>query len=630
MPDRIIGIRKLAVKASQWLNRKILILVGSLLVLLFLPILAWNGLILQGNASALDILLRLSRPRLAAAQNHVVLLAVDDETVRRYGPLPIDRAILANGLNVVARAGAKILVVDLLLSERTEETADASLAEALGHFPKVVLATALEATQDGAPSQWIYPIPDFERRAFALGHVHLEPERDGVARNLLLAKSAGEVRHWALAFESFRAMLDVTVPPVEHANELRLGDRRVPASNATGRLMWIHYAGKEGTFSRVSLASVLEGRTSPSTFAGMVVILGVTAQGGGDRVFTPFSAGMGMSGIEVHANIFSTLLDRAFLTPIGPVVEYLWLILIAALVAGAAWWRNGRLLAPVAFAGIVAIPVFSYWALNAGLIFPVVSALITEVAVSLACFLAHSITIGRQLGEAVEGQQDYAFRLQAVAHEIKTPLTAIHASSELMTDADVPEQKKEEIAQRIHKESGRLSSVVTTFLDVERISAGVLKLEKKPVELCQLVAEACERASLLALKKKIAIEQNCTSVVFPADAELLLFAIYNLLSNAIKYSPSGSSISISLRIFPEEVCLVVADSGCGIAPSEQSEIFRPFYRSQNHRDDRDSGSGVGLAIVKQIVAQHGGRIEVKSVPEAGSSFSVFLPREEGK
>jgi two-component system sensor histidine kinase CreC len=90
------------------------------------------------------------------------------------------------------------------------------------------------------------------------------------------------------------------------------------------------------------------------------------------------------------------------------------------------------------------------------------------------------------LGEAIEDRQDYAFRLQAVAHEIKTPLTAIHASSQLITEPAIPEKKKEEIAQRIHKEAGRLSGVVTTFLDVERISAGVLKLQRKQVDLSAL------------------------------------------------------------------------------------------------------------------------------------------------
>jgi len=245
----------------------------------------------------------------------------------------------------------------------------------------------------------------------------------------------------------------------------------------------------------------------------------------------------------------------------------------------------------------------------------------------LVGFLAHTRFIRSRLCEAIEGRQDYAFRLQAVAHEIKTPLTAIHASSQLMTEPDVSDHTKEEIAQRIHKEAGRLSGVVTTFLDVERISAGVLKLERQQVELSTLVAEAIERAGLLALKKSIRIEQDLDPMVIAADAELLQFAVYNLLVNAIKYSPDGSSIQITLRSGPQAAYLVVADQGCGIEPAEQTRIFERFYRTKKHRDDSGQGSGVGLALVKEIVTQHGGRIEVESQPGKGSSFSVFLPRE---
>jgi two-component system sensor histidine kinase SenX3 len=265
--------------------------------------------------------------------------------------------------------------------------------------------------------------------------------------------------------------------------------------------------------------------------------------------------------------------------------------------------------------------------LRAGIIVPVASWLVIEVAASLAGFLAQTRFIRRRLSEAIEGRQDYAFRLQAVAHEIKTPLTAIHLSSQLITEPTVPEHKKEEIAQRIHKEAGRLSGVVTTFLDVERISAGVLKLQKRPVDLSSLVADAIERARLLALKKSIGIEQDLEPEVIAADAELLQFAIYNLLVNAVKYSPDGSSIRITLRSDGQAACLAVADQGCGIESSEQQRIFERFYRSKRHRDDPTGGSGVGLALVKEIVTQHGGRIEVESKAGQGSTFRVFLPRE---
>lgn len=112
-----------------------------------------------------------------------------------------------------------------------------------------------------------------------------------------------------------------------------------------------------------------------------------------------------------------------------------------------------------------------------------------------------------------------------------------------------------------------------------------------------------------------------------ADPDLLQFAIYNLLVNAVKYSPEGASIGIRVRSSEESVRLVVADQGCGIEPAEQGRIFEPFYRSKKHRDDTHGGSGVGLALVKEIVTQHGGRIEVESEPGRGSTFIVSLPRE---
>lgn len=609
------------------MSRKLLIVVVVLFALLALPFLTWNGLVQEGNSSAYDMLLRLSPARQDSTEKDVVLLAIDDETVSRYGPLPLDRTVVAEALKRVAGAAPKVLVVDMLLSEHTRQTADASLADAFGRFPKVVLASALEVPQKGNPSRWITPLPEFQQHAFAVGHVHLEPDRDGVARSLLLTKTNQENRYWALGFEGLRAALGAQDPPTEYANKIEVGERTVPANDADGRLLWIHYVGPEGSFHRVSLASVLEGHAPMSDFTGKVVILGVTAQGAGDRIFTPFSSGLGMSGIEIHANILGTLLDGDYLLPLSSTAEFLWLLAIVAGVAAASWWRNGRLMAAVAIAGIVAIPLTAYWCLRVGLILPVASLLVTHVSASLVCFLAQTRFIRHRLGDAIAGRQDYAFRLQAVAHEIKTPLTAIHASSQLITDTDVPEHKKEEIAQRIHREAGRLSGIVTTFLDVERISAGALKLERQQVELSAVVAEASERAALLAVKKNIAIEQDFQKVMIPADAKLLQFAVYNLLTNAVKYSPVGSSIRITLRSEPRTACLAVADQGCGIEPAEQGRIFERFYRTKRHRNDHESGSGVGLALVKEIVTQHGGKIEVESKPGEGSSFIIFLPRE---
>ena len=609
------------------MSRKFLTAAVALLVLLALPFLAWNGLVEQGNASAYDILLRLTRRHQGAAAKNVVLLAVDDDTVSRYGPLPLNRGVLAQALDQIASARPKALVLDVLLSERTQEKADRKLGDSLGRFPRLVLASALETAADTKTSHWIRPLPEFQANAFAVGHVHLEPDRDGIARSLLLTKANEEDRYWALGFETFRALTGTQTVAVERPNQVAVGNRSVPASESNHRLLWIHFAGPEGTFQRISVASVLEGRASPAQFAGKVVILGVTAQGAGDRIFTPFSTGVGMSGVEIHANILSTLLNGDYLSPLGSSAEFLYLLTILVLVAASGWCLNGRFLGAVTVTGVFLIPALSYWLMLYGVILPVASGLVVLIFGSLFCFLAQTRFIRRQLGEAVEGRKDYAFRLQAVAHEIKTPLTAIHASSQLITDSDVPEEKKEEIAQRIHKEAGRLSGIVTTFLDVERISAGALQLQKQQVDLCALACEASDRAQLLAFKKEISIGKVLETVTIRGDSELLEYAVYNLIVNAVKYSPNGSSITVSVHSDPKFASVSVADEGPGIEVDEQNRIFERFYRTKNHRDDRDSGTGVGLALVKEIVTQHGGRIEIESQPGRGSRFSIFLPRE---
>ena len=220
--ERLVkGVQRLFL--SKVMGRKALIVVGGLLALVLLPTLAWNGLVQQGNASAFDMLLRLSPTLLGSARESVVLLAIDDETVSRYGPLPLNRAVVAEALKRIASAEPKVLAVDVLLSEKTREADDVSLADALSRFPKVVLATALEATEESKQPRWITPLPEFQNRAFALGHVHFEPDRDGLARTLLLTKANADSRYWALGFEAFRAALGTHGPPTEDAKGLKVG-----------------------------------------------------------------------------------------------------------------------------------------------------------------------------------------------------------------------------------------------------------------------------------------------------------------------------------------------------------------------------------------------------------------------
>jgi two-component system sensor histidine kinase SenX3 len=120
-----------------------------------------------------------------------------------------------------------------------------------------------------------------------------------------------------------------------------------------------------------------------------------------------------------------------------------------------------------------------------------------------------------------------------------------------------------------------------------------------------------------------------TSQLHPArvsgDPELLGFAVYNLLTNALKYSPAESTVTVTSDAHGRTARLTVDDHGSGIEPAEQSHIFERFYRQRKHAAGGPAGSGFGLALVKEIVTQHGGRIEVQSQPGQGSRFTLEIP-----
>ncbi|MBI4873094.1 MAG: CHASE2 domain-containing protein [Acidobacteria bacterium] len=607
-------------------RRALLARAGYLIVLAgLIPLLAWNGFVQQINAGLCDILLRMRAPADTPAVRQIVLLAIDDQTAGRYGPLPLPRGRLAEGLAKLAVFAPRVLVIDLLLSEPAQTVQDEELAQAVRRFPRVAVSAALASDGAARPS-WILPLPVLARWA-TTAHVHAAPDADGVVRRVLLAKEGDGRRFWALGLEAARLTLGAD-RPVEAQDWLQLGSVRIPARQAEGRALAIHYAGPEGTFRRVPFSALLEGSASEEDFRDKTVILGVTAQGSGDRLFTPLSSGIGMSGIEIHAGIARTILDRAFLLPLGPGGEVLAGFVIASVcVLGVVRVRGLRLI-PL-FAGLAAaLPAACAAALAAGRLWP--------LGAFLAVFLASAAVSGGSeyalavaaLGSSERKRKDYAFRVQAIAHEIKTPLTAIQGSSEMLSEDEISSAQRAEVAGLIFKESKRLTNLIHTFLDVERMAAGALTLQKQSTPLGPLCREVADRARLYAARKRIQIDLEVPDLAVPVDPELLAFALYNLLTNGVKYSPKNSSILLRVTESSDTVSISVSDQGSGIAPAEQQRVFERFYRLKRDEAGAVEGSGIGLALVKEIAEQHGGRIGVESAPGKGSRFTLALPRGE--
>lgn len=598
------------------------------LLAVVIPVLVWNGFVQHINSAFTDILLRMRPSAGNGAVREVVLLAIDDGTLARYGPLPLKRSTLAAGLSRLHALAPRVLAIDLLLAEPTTQSEDERLAEALHLFRgRLILATAMASDVSVAvAAEWILPTAAFLNGA-AVAHVHAAPDSDGDVRSILLAKSNGARRFWALGLESAR-MASGFDRPLETRPFLQVGDIRIPASSAAERAMTINYAGPEGTFTTVPFAAVLEGSVRGAIFRNKIVILGVTAQGGGDRLFTPMSSGIGMSGIEIHANVTRTILDRAFLAPLDlPPQLALYATLAAVCVLGIGRYRGWRLVGLLAIIAVL-LPIACMIALHHGAMWPLGSLYAVFLASGGIAGVSEYAFVTAALRSSEEKRKDYAFRVQAIAHEIKTPLTAIQGSSELISGQILPEQERLEMASLIHKESRRLVTLIHTFLDVERMAAGALTIERKPVQLKTVVDELFERAQLYAARKRTRIEVDVPPITLDADPELLSFAVYNLLTNAVKYSPKQSLVMLQARVEDRWISLSVADHGYGIASAEQQKIFEKFYRVKRKETTSEEGSGIGLALVKEIVTQHGGRILVESKPGVGSRFTILLPAQQ--
>lgn len=218
-----------------------------------------------------------------------------------------------------------------------------------------------------------------------------------------------------------------------------------------------------------------------------------------------------------------------------------------------------------------------------------------------------------------------------VAHELRSPLTCISGFSELLLDPAVTREQAEEYASIIMKESNRLSDLINKFLDISKIESGKSQVRKSPVDMKLLVEKVLDFNGQLAEKKHIRLNFEAPAEVslIHVDRDMMEQVILNLFSNAVKYSPENAEVSLKIIENDENLVVQVADTGYGISEKALPHIFEKFYRITDNENVQDiMGSGLGLALVKEIVEIHGGKIQVESKLGEGSTFTVTLPKTE--
>ncbi|MGI8990997.1 MAG: CHASE2 domain-containing protein [Bryobacteraceae bacterium] len=595
---------------------------GILAAALLLGVAAsWTAFGRQIDNYAYDFIFRLYQPK--PWQTESIVLAIDEDSLSTMGGIRGMRSALAEGLERIRPAAPKAVAIDVILSEAGDDTSDALLESAFRHTTNLVLSSDL--LPDG--KRWEDPIPRFRRWAAGVGHVYADLDRyDAVSREIPLEKATGQDRRWALALEAF--LLSRRAQILESPDELEIGNVRIPVEPGTADAMRIRYVPPSmGGIPRISLKQLRDNPRLAQRFAGRVVFAGVTAQTFvRDRWMTPYSNGISMPGVEMNANAFETIANGLVLSDAPRRSVLLFCALLVAAAGAAFAYLPGWLANALAVLILLAAHVLPYAFFTRGVVFPWLPGVAAAwLAIVGAAAWRHFYTRAR-LGKSESERARYQQAMHMVTHELRTPLTAIQGSSELMSRYALPDEKRKQIAETIHSESKRLGRMISTFLDIERFSAGQMEMRRENFAAADLIERCIERARPVADRKRIEIRADDVSVEFlSGDRELLEYALYNLLTNAVKYSPPETIVRVEAGRRKDRVQISVRDQGIGIDPKEARKVFQKFYRTQKAEQSGETGTGIGLAIVEQIVVQHGGSIHVESAPGRGSCFTLELP-----
>lgn len=224
--------------------------------------------------------------------------------------------------------------------------------------------------------------------------------------------------------------------------------------------------------------------------------------------------------------------------------------------------------------------------------------------------------------------------ISIVAHELKTPITAIRGHSQLIQHRLARQQKQQSLSpneekttssvQHIEEQTDRLTILINDLLDVSRIRSGQMRMKKEPCDLNEICRAVTEEQRLLS-KRTITLHQPEGPLLLQADRDRLAQVLTNLISNAVKYSSEPEPIEVSISQQEGWAVLQVRDYGRGISKKRLPHLFQEFYRTPDAQVSSIQGLGMGLAIVKEIVKKHDGQIGCESEEGQGSTFFVKLP-----
>ncbi len=256
--------------------------------------------------------------------------------------------------------------------------------------------------------------------------------------------------------------------------------------------------------------------------------------------------------------------------------------------------------------------------------------------ITLACVENHKhevagvVTILHDLTRVREISQMKSDFVSKASHELRTPLSSIRAYVEMLVDGEADdEDSRQEFYKIIQNETNRLGRLIDNMLNISRIEAGIVQIERESVDFKALIARAVDSLEPQAREKQISLITKPAEVdlTVEGDTDMLYQVVLNLLSNAVKYTPDGGRVTVAADSDNLTRCVVfsVSDTGLGIPPDAIPKLFDKFYRVENYKRVA-KGTGLGLSLCKHIVETlHHGQVGVESELGMGSKFWVSIP-----
>lgn len=232
----------------------------------------------------------------------------------------------------------------------------------------------------------------------------------------------------------------------------------------------------------------------------------------------------------------------------------------------------------------------------------------------------------RKLRQDIEAEAERKILFtRALVHELKTPLTPVLASSELLV-SELKEEPYLSLAQNIHRGAANLNRRIDELLDLARVEIGMLEVNPKAVDANQLLPAIADDMKAMVTSNGQSLVMTISPSLSPvwADEERLRQIVLNLLINASKFTPEGGRITLRAKEEDSNLVVEVEDTGPGIPQEEQKQLFQPYHRQIPDREHL-SGLGLGLALCKYLVELHGGKIWVQSEIGQGSTFGFSIP-----